>query len=84
VRQVLAKVQLGEADAGWVYRSDAQAAPELRLIEIPASANVRARYPITVLLNAPHPEAGEEFLELVRSAEGRRLIEAGGFLAVTP
>jgi len=84
VRQVLAKVQLGEADAGWVYRSDAHAAPELPVIEIPASANVRARYPIAVLLNAPHPDAGEEFLELVRSAEGQRLIEAGGFLPVAP
>ena len=84
VRQVLAKVQLGEADAGWVYRSDARAAPELRVIEIPARANIRARYPIAVLLNAPHPEAGEQFLELVRSAEGQRLIEAGGFLAVAP
>jgi molybdate transport system substrate-binding protein len=84
VRQVLAKVQLGEADADWVYRSDAHAAPELRVIEIPATANVRARYPIAVLLGAPHPEAGAQFVELVRSTVGQRLIEAGGFLPVAP
>ena len=42
VRQVLAKVQLGEADAGIVYRSDAVAAPDLKTIEIPTDMNVIA------------------------------------------
>ena len=84
VRQVLAKVQLGEADAGWVYRSDAQAAAELGVIEIPPEANVRARYPIAILLAAPHPRAAQEFVDLVLSAEGQRLIADGGLLPVAP
>jgi molybdate transport system substrate-binding protein len=84
VRQVLAKVQLGEADAGWVYRSDAHAAPELRVIEIPGKANVRAKYPIASLNGAAHPEAARDFMALVLSPEGQRLIEAGGFLPFAP
>jgi molybdate transport system substrate-binding protein len=84
VRQVLAKVQLGEADAGWVYRSDAQVAAELGVIEIPPEANVRARYPIAVLLAAPHPQAAQAFVDLVLSAEGQRLIAEGGLLPVAP
>ncbi|MCJ7511509.1 MAG: molybdate ABC transporter substrate-binding protein [Anaerolineales bacterium] len=84
VRQVLAKVQLGEADAGWVYRSDAQAAPELRVVEIPAEFNVRAAYPIAPLRAAENPMAAVDFVELVRSAHGQRLLEQGGFLPVGP
>jgi len=45
VRQVVAKVQLGEADAGIVYTSDAVAAPELQTIEIPAELNMRVASP---------------------------------------
>ena len=36
VKQVVAKVQLGEADAGIVYTSDVVAATDLKTIEIPA------------------------------------------------
>jgi len=84
VRQVLAKVQLGEADAGWVYRSDAWSAPELRVLEIPEEANVRARYPIAILSGAPQPDAAIQFVELVLSADGQRVIEKGGFLPAPP
>ena len=48
-RQLVATVQLGEADAGIVYVSDAVSAPELKTIEIPAEDNVVAKYPIAVL-----------------------------------
>ena len=84
VRQVLAKVQLGEADAGWVYRSDGWSAPELQVLEIPEQANVRARYPIAVLSGAPQPDAAIQFVELVLSADGQRVIEGGGFLPAPP
>lgn len=84
VRQVLAKVQLGEVDAGWVYRSDAHAAPELIVIEIPADANVRAEYPIAVPVAAPNAEAAQRFVDLVLSAQGQDLIQAGGLIPVAP
>jgi molybdate transport system substrate-binding protein len=84
VRQVLAKVQLGEADAGLVYRSDARAAPELGTIEIPAEANVLASYPIASLREASNPSAAEDFIGMVLSAEGQRLIGEGGFLPANP
>jgi molybdate transport system substrate-binding protein len=47
VRDVLAKVELGEADAGIVYVSDANAGKDqVKLIEIPSGVNVIATYPI--------------------------------------
>ncbi len=58
VKQVVAKVQLGEADAGIVYVSDAIAAPTLKTIEIPANLNVVAKYPIAPLVKSANPDLG--------------------------
>jgi len=80
VRQVLNKVKLGEADVGFVYRTDALSAPELTVITIPAELNAIAEYPIAVAANAPHPKLAEAWLALVRSQEGRGALERAGFL----
>ena len=68
VKQVVAKVQLGEADAGIVYITDAIAAPTLKTIAIPANFNVIAKYPIAALANAPQPELAAAFVAYVLSA----------------
>jgi molybdate transport system substrate-binding protein len=81
VRQVLAKVTLGEAQAGIVYRSDARAAgDEVAVVDIPPNLNVVAEYPIAVLARAPHPALARAFVELVRSPRGQAELAAAGFL----
>lgn len=85
VRQVLAKVELGEADAAIVYRSDATAAgARLRQLEIPPTLNVQARYPIAVLSQAPHPRLAAEFVALVRGPVGQAELTRAGFLPAEP
>lgn len=79
VKQVLAKVQLGEADAGIVYASDAVAAPALPVIEIPSKWNVLARYPIAPLVNAPQPKLADEFVAFVLSPDGQSILRKWGF-----
>ncbi len=79
VKQVLAKVQLGEADAGIVYASDAVAAPELPVIEIPSEWNVLAKYPIAVLKDAPQPKLADEFVAFVLSPDGQSILQKWGF-----
>jgi molybdate transport system substrate-binding protein len=80
VRQVLAKVRLGEADAGIVYRSDAlEAKAAVEAIPIPAELNLEATYPIAVLRNAPQPQLAAAFVRLVLSAEGRAVFARHGF-----
>jgi len=79
VKQVLAKVQLGEADAGIVYASDAVAAPELPVIDIPSELNVLAEYPIATLTNAPYPEMADAFVAFVLSPEGQAILQKWGF-----
>jgi molybdate transport system substrate-binding protein len=85
VRQVLAKVALGEADAGIVYRSDARGAKDkVEVIEIPADLNVVAEYPVAVLRASPDSKLARAFMELVRAPEGQRRLTAAGFLPAGP
>ncbi len=79
VKQVVAKVQLGEADAGIVYTSDAVAAPELKSIEIPAELNTIAKYPIAPLVSSEHSELAQAFIQYVLSSEGQAILAEWGF-----
>jgi molybdate transport system substrate-binding protein len=82
VRQVLAKVTLGEADAGVVYRSDAfTARDKVAVVEIPADINVIAEYPIAILKGAPNPELARRWIDLVKSPAGVAVLEDAGFAA---
>jgi molybdate transport system substrate-binding protein len=84
VKSVVGKVQLGEADAGIVYRSDVSPALAryVRSFEIPDSANVLASYSIGVLRGAPLPGPAAEFVALVLSPAGQRVLERRGLIAV--
>jgi molybdate transport system substrate-binding protein len=76
VKSVVSKVQLGEADAGMVYRSDVtpNVARYVRTFEIPESANVPASYFIAVVKGAKEPEAAQAFIHMVLSAEGQQVL----------
>ena len=84
VRQVVAKVELGEADAGIVYASDAASAPALVIIPIPEGANVLAEYPIAQLVTADEAVAAGDFIDFVLSAEGQAIMASWGFSQVSP
>jgi molybdate transport system substrate-binding protein len=82
VRQVLAKVGLGEADAAVVYRTDAAITKQpVEVIRIPPDLNVVAEYPVAVLVRARRPSLAREFVELVLSPRGREVLSRFGFRA---
>ena len=83
VRLVLAKVALGEADAGFVYRTDAAASPEVMSLPIPEAYNATAEYPIGVVAKAASPAKARAFVDLVLSADGQAILEKRGF-TLTP
>ncbi|MBZ5536926.1 MAG: molybdate ABC transporter substrate-binding protein [Acidobacteriia bacterium] len=84
VKEVLGKVQLGEADAGMVYYSDITPANAgwLRVLEIPEEANVLASYPIAPLKSASNPQAARKFMDLVFSPLGQSILHDHHFTLV--
>ena len=80
VRAVLAKVALGEADAGFVYRTDlATAATKIRVLTIPERLNVVAEYPIGVLTRSSAAKLAAEFVRLVTGRKGQAILVKHGF-----
>jgi molybdate transport system substrate-binding protein len=83
VRAVLAKVELGEADAGFVYLSDASRAAQLLRLDLPPGSSPLAEYPIARLLQSPHASLAQTFIDFALSVAGQRIMEAHGFLPAT-
>jgi molybdate transport system substrate-binding protein len=80
VKAALTKVELKEADAAVVYRTDVKAAGDkVTGVDFPESAKAVNDYPITLLENAPNTDAAKAFIELVKSAEGQRVLTGAGF-----
>ena len=80
VRAVLAKVALGEADAGIVFTSDLVAAGErVEGVAIPTEHNVTATYEIATLDDARDAAAARAFIEFVRSDTGQQILVDHGF-----
>ena len=73
VRAVLAKLLLGEVDAGLVYRSDVVATP---LLAIPISPVHTNNYPIASVAGNPDAAA---FVEFVLSQETQQILVNHGF-----
>ena len=82
VRQVLAKVVLGEADAALVYASDAASAKEqVRAIPVPPALEVEARYPIAVVRGSSKSESARAFVEFLSGEPAQRTLQSLGFSA---
>lgn len=78
VRDVLAKVALGEADAGFVYSTDAKAVSgKVRVITIPRSAEPTVEYGICAVSKS---NGAARFIHNVMSKRGQALLVRFGFL----
>ncbi|HNX09341.1 MAG TPA: molybdate ABC transporter substrate-binding protein [Methanothrix sp.] len=84
VNYVVTKVALGEADVGFAYVSDIteDLSAKVDKIEIPDEYNVIGEYPIAVLKDSKYPAESQEFINLVKSDEGKAVLEKYGFAPV--
>lgn len=81
VKSALTKVELKEADAAVVYKTDVKAAGDkVEGVEFPESADAVNDYPIALLKDAPNAGAAKAFIELVSSAAGQKVLTEAGFL----
>ncbi|MGW6351608.1 molybdate ABC transporter substrate-binding protein [Streptomyces sp. NPDC055080] len=80
VRAVLSKVELGEADAGLVYRTDAATATDkVEAIDIPDAQNAVASYPAATLKTSKHSEAATAFVAWLSTPDAQKILAAAGF-----
>ncbi|MFI1197995.1 molybdate ABC transporter substrate-binding protein [Streptomyces sp. BHT-5-2] len=80
VRAVLSKVELGEADAGIVYKTDAATAPKkVDAIDIPDAQNAVASYPAATLKSSQHSAAAAAFVKWLSTPEAQKLLQEAGF-----
>jgi len=80
VTQVLADVALGQADAGFVYITDADAAKgKVLVVRLPAQAKPQASDFIAVVKSGKNQAAARAFIQTVLSTKGRATLRADGF-----
>ena len=78
VAAVVAKMQLGVADAAVVYQSDAMQSI-LHTVDVPDAAAVRATYEGVALRSSRHPEAARAFLDWLVGPVGREMLASSSF-----
>jgi molybdate transport system substrate-binding protein len=83
VKAVAGKVALGQADAGFVYVTDARPVSDhVTVVRIPAWAQPRVRYEIAVVSQSPNKAAAQAWIRMVLSAKGQAALRNAGFLPV--
>jgi molybdate transport system substrate-binding protein len=80
VKGIVAKIALGEGDAGLVYKTDARpVGSKVKTILIPAWAQPPIRYEIGIVKASKHRAAAAALIKRVTSLRGRRLLVTAGF-----
>ncbi|MFG2501882.1 molybdate ABC transporter substrate-binding protein [Streptomyces sp. NPDC048441] len=80
VRAVLSKVELGEADSGLVYKTDAATATKkVDAVKIPDGQNAIADYPAATLKSSKHAEASAAFVKWLSTPEAQKILQDAGF-----
>ena len=80
VRLVRAKVELGEADAAIVYRTDATESTGVRVVPIPDEVNVLAEYRAGVVADSPQKRLARAWIDYMTSDSGRQALAEHGFV----
>ena len=82
---LLARVETGEIDAGFFYRTEA-AARGFTFVPLPGRASMsdKITYTLAAMSDSPHPEAAAAFESFALSGEGRKLLEKAGLTYLDP
>ena len=80
VKAIVAKIELGEGDAGIVYVTDAKASTKVTTVDVPGTANVPASYSGVVVKASKNAAAAEAFLTWFAGPDGQAILSSFGFL----
>jgi molybdate transport system substrate-binding protein len=83
VREVLSKVVLGEADAGFVYATDAKTVTgKVSLIGIPKAAQPQVLYAAAAVKSSHHLQAAKTWIKRLLRKPAQKKLRAAGFLRI--
>lgn len=76
---LLARVDTGQVDAGFFYRTEA-IARGYHFIPLPGAAAMtdRIAYTLAIMKTAPHPQTAKAFADFILTGEGRTILERAG------
>ena len=80
VKAIVAKIELGEGDAGIVYVTDATASTKVTTVDVPDTANVPATYAGVVVKASKNGAAAQAFLTWFAGPDGQAILGSFGFL----
>ena len=83
VREVLAQVVLGQADAGFVYATDARTVKgKVGVIGLPKSAQPRVLYAAAAVKSSNHLQAAKTWIKRLLTKRAQKKLRAAGFLPI--
>lgn len=81
VRQVLAAVESGNADAGFVYATDAKISAKVKVAVIAdESSHLPIVYPMAVLMSSKNINAAKAFVQYLSGSEAKNVLRKYGFI----
>ncbi len=84
-RAVLAAVEAGNAEAGFVYRTDALISKKVRVaVLVPLAEGPKITYPVAVVRDTKAPEAAKAFAAFLAAPEAQAVFAKFGFSPPTP
>lgn len=80
VTQVLNYVETGNAEAGLVYRSDAQGSDKVKIVmALPESSHKPIVYPAAVISASKNQQAAQDFLDYLKGSDAKQVFDKYGF-----
>ncbi len=79
VRQVLDYVARGEADAGFVYRTDARIMGDKVKVVLEPSVATPVSYPVAAVRDSPQPALAKAFIDFLGTDAARQTLDKFGF-----
>lgn len=85
VRAVLAVVESANADAGFIYKSDAAISKKVKVAcEVPLTDGPKIVYPAALVKGSSQPDAAAKFLVYLASENSAKIFRQFGFIALAP
>jgi molybdate/tungstate transport system substrate-binding protein len=80
---LLARLETGEVDVGFFYRTEA-IARRYHFVALPATSASRITYVLAVMRDPPHPEQARAFASFILYGTGRDILEQAGVDYIIP